>query len=176
MKQYVKKINGKNVYKTRQQITISKNGMTIYNPTEEMILSDGWVEYVTPELTEEQKLFREKNLKRSQIEDYDKSPSVNEFTIQGMPVWLDKDTRAGLMLRLDSEIAVGKQNTTLWYNGYEFILPTEQAKKMLYAIEVYASECYDNTQRHLAIVDKLESIDEVINYDFTTGYPEKLEF
>ena len=24
--------------------------------------------------------------------------------------------------------------------------------------------------------DKLESIDEIVNYDFTTGYPEKLEF
>lgn len=176
MKRYIKTIGGKQVIKPANKIIINKDGMNIFNPTEEMMLEDGWAEYVTPELTEEQKLFREKNLKRSQIEDYDKSPSVNEFTIQGMPVWLDKDTRAGLMLRLDSEIAVAKQETTLWYNGYEFVLPVQQAKQMLYAIEIYASECYDNTQRHLAMVDKLESIDEVINYDFTTGYPEKLEF
>ena len=34
--------------KTRQQIVIRKDGMNTYNPTEEMILADGWVEYVPP--------------------------------------------------------------------------------------------------------------------------------
>lgn len=48
--------------------------------------------------------------------------------------------------------------------------------QMLYAIEVYASKCYDNTQEHLAAIDKLESIDELYIYDFTVGYPEKLKF
>jgi hypothetical protein len=46
MKKYTKEINGKTVIKTRQQIVISKNGMSTYNPTEEMILADGWVEYI----------------------------------------------------------------------------------------------------------------------------------
>lgn len=44
MKRYVK--DGQ--IKTRQQIVICKDGMNIYNPTEEMILADGWVEYVEP--------------------------------------------------------------------------------------------------------------------------------
>ena len=48
MKRYTKEINGKTVIKTRQQIVISKNGMNTYNPTEEMILEDGWVEYIPP--------------------------------------------------------------------------------------------------------------------------------
>lgn len=48
MKRYTKEINGKTVIKTRQQIVISKNGMSTYNPTEEMILEDGWVEYIPP--------------------------------------------------------------------------------------------------------------------------------
>ena len=47
---------------------------------------------------------------------------------------------------------------------------------MLYAIELYASACYDNTQRHLAALDMLEDEDSVKTYDYTTGYPEKLEF
>ena len=47
---------------------------------------------------------------------------------------------------------------------------------MLYALEVYASQCYDNTQRHLATVNGLQSIEEVEGYDYTTGYPTKLEF
>ena len=47
MKKYEK--DGKRY--TRNQIVIRKNGMQIINPTEEMILADGWVEYVAPEVT-----------------------------------------------------------------------------------------------------------------------------
>jgi hypothetical protein len=46
MKQYTKVINGLSVIKNRQQIVIVKGGMSTYYPTEEMILADGWVEYV----------------------------------------------------------------------------------------------------------------------------------
>ena len=46
MKRYFKEIDGKTVYKTRQQIVITKDGMNTYNPTEEMILSDGWRVYI----------------------------------------------------------------------------------------------------------------------------------
>lgn len=48
MKQYTKEIDGKTVIKTRKDIIIHKNGMNTYNPTEEMILADGWVEYIPP--------------------------------------------------------------------------------------------------------------------------------
>lgn len=37
-----------NEIKTQRQIVIRKDGMATYNPTEEMILADGWVEYILP--------------------------------------------------------------------------------------------------------------------------------
>jgi hypothetical protein len=46
MKQYTKVINGLSVTKTRKQIVIKKDGMNIFNPTEEMIFTDGWIEYI----------------------------------------------------------------------------------------------------------------------------------
>lgn len=46
MKQYTKIINGFSIIRNRKQIVINKNDMNIFNPTEEMILTDGWVEYV----------------------------------------------------------------------------------------------------------------------------------
>jgi hypothetical protein len=58
----------------------------------------------------------------------------------------------------------------------QFPLTLENAMKMLYAIELYASACYDNTQRHLAEVNKLENIQDILEYDYKTGYPEKLNF
>lgn len=47
---------------------------------------------------------------------------------------------------------------------------------MLYALEVYASQCYDNTQRHLAELQKLTDVESITAYDYTVGYPEKLHF
>lgn len=52
MKTYIKTIDGRPVIKTRKQIVINLNGMNIYNPTEEMVLKDGWEEYVPEPTTE----------------------------------------------------------------------------------------------------------------------------
>lgn len=48
MKQYTKTINGKTVIKAQSQIVIRKNGMQIINPSEELILADGWEVYEPP--------------------------------------------------------------------------------------------------------------------------------
>jgi hypothetical protein len=112
----------------------------------------------------------------SNIRAYDSSKNVNSFYIQDIEVWLDKATRAGLKLRFEAELSMGKETTTLWYNNMQFPLSVENAVNMLYAIEIYASACYDNTQRHIAVVSKLESIEDVDAYDYTSGYPEKLQF
>lgn len=170
MKKYIKD----NKIKTAKQIIIRKDGKQIINPTEEMILANGWVEYIAP--VYEKTIEDYKRDKKDEILHFDSSEEVNIFYIQGLPVWLDKTTRAGLKLRFEAEIAMGKTDTVLWYNGMQFPLSLEQAIQMLYAIEVYASACYDNTQKHLTTVDILETIEDIENYDYRIGYPEKLEF
>ena len=181
MKQYIKN----NTIKTRQDIVIVKNGMRTINPTEEQILADGWVEYVAPtvesrEVSDEQKakaaLVRARHKLRNEIIAYDSSSEVNAFYMQGQQMWLDKATRAGLSLRFQAEQAIGRDATTLWYEGIMFDLPIATATRMLLAIEVYASECYDNTQRHLAEVSKLQTVEEIDAYDYRFGYPPMLEF
>ena len=89
---------------------------------------------------------------------------------------LDKATRVGLKLRFDAEIASGQTNTTLWYEGTPFNLELANAVHMLNAIELYASACYDNTQRHIATVKSMEMIDDIKFYDYRTGYPDYLRF
>lgn len=189
-KLYTKIIDGDKVTKKRNDIVLKKVrtitdpetgenkdvAMNIFNPTEEMLFEDGWEIYVAPELTPEQILANAKRDKKYDINNYDSSTSVNEFYIQDMSIWLDKSTRSGLMLRFNSELAMKKENTTLWYNGISFTLPLDTAIQMLYALEVYASECYDNTQAHLANVAKLDTLDAVLEYDYTAGYPDKLYF
>ena len=196
MKQYTKQIDGKTVIKTRNEIVLrvkrtitDKDGnikevtAQVINPKEEQLLADGWVEYVAPvapELTEEQKVkaavVRARHKKRNEILEYDKSSEVNSFYVGEMSIWLDKATRAGLLLRFQAEAAQGLVSTSLWYNGTQFPLQVEQAIQMLYAIELYASACYDNTQRHYAAINALTTVDELEQYDYRSGYPDKLRF
>lgn len=177
MKQYIK--NGEIKYAKNIVLKLTdeeNNNMQVFNPTEEMLFENGWELYVEPEPTEEELFNKAKTVKMDEVIRYDSSRDVNEFYIQEMPIWLDKTTRAGLMLRFNSELALKKENTTLWYEGQSFTLPLNTAMQMLYALEVYASECYDNTQLHLANIEKIETKEDLDAYDYRVGYPEKLRF
>ncbi|MBR3591024.1 MAG: DUF4376 domain-containing protein [Alistipes sp.] len=176
MKEYTKQIDGKTVIKPQNEIVVFKDGRQWFNPSHAMLIEDGWEEYVIPEPTEEELLAKAKRAKVREVQLYDSSEEVNIFYIQDLPVWLDKATRAGLKLRFEAELAMGKEQTTLWYGNTQFPLPLSQAVQMLYAIEVYASACYDNTQAHLANIHALTTIEEVEAYDYTYFYPEKLRF
>lgn len=171
MKQYIKD----GVTKYASEIVITKGGMTTTNPTEEMILADGWGEYIEPEPTEEQKLEKAKKDKKHNAKYYGGTP-VDGFYIGETRLWLPLEKRTGLKLRFEAEKASGKTETTLWDNGVQYPLNIETAIQMLYALEVYASMCYDQTQAHLAAIDAMETVEEVESYDHTAGYPEKLRF
>ena len=174
MKEYKKIIDGREVIKSANEIIVRKDGMQTINPSEAQILADGWEIYKRPIYTPTLE-----DVKRSKVDEilaYDSSEAVNEFTIGGQSVWLDKATRAGLLLRFEAESKVGREQTTLWNNGQSYTLPLADAMQMMIALELYASECYDNTQMHLANVQKLDTIEAVEAYDYTIGYPNKLAF
>ena len=176
MRRYKKNIDGKTVIRKANEIIVERDGKVWYAPTHAMLIEDGWKLYTKPQPTEEQKLERAKNKKIAELTAYDKSDAVNIFYISEMPVWLDKETRVGLKLRFEAELAKGKDETTLWHNGIQFPLPLSSAMQMLYALELYASECYDNTARHSANINALTTIEEVEAYDYTLFYPNKLRF
>lgn len=174
MKLYIKNDEIKPINK----IILYKNGQQIFNPTEDLLLEDGWVEYiyVAPEPTEEEIFQEELDIVIYKISQYDSSSNVNGFYMGDTHMWLDKATRVGLMLRFQAEKEAGKEITTLWYNGVKYELNIDIAVVMLNTIELYASSCYDNTQYHLSVVNTIDSVEGLKSYDYTTGYPEKLRF
>ena len=174
MKRYSKVIDGKTIIKRADEIVIKGNGSQTFNPKEDAILADDWVEYEPPVIVPT--LEEIKANKIEAILAYDSSEAVNEFSMGGLPIWLDKATRAGLLLRFEAEAKAGRTSTTLWYNRLPFTLPLTYAQEILIALELYASACYDNTQRHIAEVQKMDSKEAVESYDYTTGYPAKLAF
>ena len=111
-----------------------------------------------------------------QITEYDQSEDVNSFTLQGKTMWLPKETRVGLVNSVTIEKNAGKETTVLWFGGERYELSVDTALQMLSALELYALECYNVTAAHKAAVNALESVEDVVAYDYTQGYPEKLNF
>ena len=111
----------------------------------------------------------------AEIEKHDTSPSVNGFMLNGLRVWLNKDTRVGLMNSTSIAKAMGKKTTTLWFGGMQIEVNCDKAIGLLSALEMYAMECFNVTAAHKAAVEKLQTVEEVLAYDYTAGYPEMLE-
>lgn len=111
---------------------------------------------------------------QEQIDKYDTSPSVNGFMLNGLRVWLNKDTRVGLMNSTQIAKAMGKTTTTLWFGGMQIEVNCDKAIGLLSALEMYALECFNVTAAHKKAVAELNTVEEVLEYDYTQGYPEQL--
>ena len=111
---------------------------------------------------------------QEQIDKYDTSPSVNGFMLNGLRVWLNKDTRVGLMNSTQIAKAMGKTTTTLWFGGMQIEVNCDKAIQLLSALEMYALECFNVTAAHKKAVAELNTVEEVLEYDYTKGYPEQL--
>ena len=109
-----------------------------------------------------------------QIDKYDTSPSVNGFMLNGQRVWLNKDTRVGLMNSTSIAKAMGQPTTTLWLGDVKLVVECDKAIQLLSALEMYALECFNVTAAHKKAVSEMSTVEEVLAYDYTAGYPEVL--
>ena len=111
----------------------------------------------------------------AEIEKHDTSSAVNGFMLNGQRVWLDKATRVGLMNSTSIAKAMGQPTTTLWLGDVKLVVVCDKAIQLLSALEMYAMECFNVTAAHKAAVEKLQTVEEVLAYDYTAGYPKLLE-
>lgn len=109
------------------------------------------------------------------ITDYDSSSAVNSFLLNGIQVWLDKATRVGLMNSTAIAKNMGQEKTSLWLGSYQLEVDCDKAIQLLSALEMYALECFNVTAAHKKAVSELDNIEEVLTYDYKSGYPEKLK-
>lgn len=111
----------------------------------------------------------------AEIEKHDTSSSVNGFILNGQRVWLDKATRVGLMNSTSIAKAMGQPTTTLWLGDAKLVVECDKAIQLLSALEMYALECFNVTAAHKKAVAEMSTVEEVLGYDYTAGYPEMLE-
>ena len=124
--------------------------------------------------TEDEVIAELKKLKNDEITKYHTSSNVNVFSLNGVDVWLDSDTRVGLMNSTTIAKNMGQENTILWLGTVKITVKCDQAIQLLSALEMYALSCFNKTAEHKKNVEALSTINEIVSYDYTVGYPEKL--
>lgn len=182
MKHYTKQIDGKSVIKTLKDIVIKKDGKQTLNPSEEMVLADGWVEYVAPipvEPSEEVLLERARRFKLQELHEYDKSKDVDNCVIvyQGQEIdyWANKEERNDLKNAVRDCITLGRDTYRLDLRdkGISVTIPCETLLQMMAVLEVYAIDCFNKTTDHEFALKSFQTRVEIESYKFQgNGYPD----
>ena len=61
-------------------------------------------------------------------------------------------------------------------SGLYITLHIDEARQLLAALEIYATDCYNVTAMHKVQVNALDTIEDVDAFDITADYPERLVF
>lgn len=150
------------------------DGMMVINPTAEQYEKVGYMPYIEPMPTEEELLNQAVENKVAEIKEYDKSPAVNSFKLNGMDAWINREDRIGTRRAIELDKVNGQTESDIWLNGFLLRVNCDLALQLLDAVGHYAYKAYNCTQAHIHAVREFKSIEEVQKYDYKVGYPEKL--
>lgn len=185
---YGRLIEGKIEYFKPYKGGLLLDGKIIVNPTEAQYNVAGWytIENVNEAGTDhvdgnvlkhyigvERTLEMAKQEKIAELYAYDDSNAVNEFTLNGNVMWVKLAERQNMKQSLD--VLNDEEMWTYWYQLTPITYPVSVFREMLRKVERYAILCKNNTFLHEKNIRELTSIADVDTYDFTTGYPSKLE-
>ena len=153
-----------------------KNGLATTEAVERKVWVYDGVRLETGGMTSEAALTAAaQKMVLAEIEKNDTSSAVNSFMLNGRRVWLDKATRVGLMNSTSIAKAMGQPTTTLWLGDVKLVVECDKAIQLLSALEMYAIECFNVTAAHKKAVSEMSTVEEVLAYDYTAGYPKILE-
>lgn len=124
---------------------------------------------------EEYVLRRIKDIIIDKITKYDVSENVNLFYLQGNPMWLNDIKRTSLIKSTNIRKSQGAITTVLWDDdNNKYDIPVDMALNMLNTLEMFALDCYNMTAQHKKNISEMDSIEDVLNYDYMAGYPKIL--
>lgn len=101
------------------------------------------------------------------------------FTYSGQkfPYWFNAYERTALTSEATQWAEIhGSYRIDARKYGVSFELPTARLLEFLGQLKDYAIRCYNKTSDHLMAVNALGTVDEVVAYDYRSGYPENIEF
>lgn len=118
-----------------------------------------------------------KEAKIAELTEYDNSDAVNDFIVNDtIHAWFTPEERSNYKSSVESAKLLGVDELSLYIGENLFTIPTQQAELMLAQIQLYADNCFMVTKTHKINIENLDTVEAVQNYDFTQGYPEKINF
>ena len=118
-----------------------------------------------------------KNEKLAELAAYDAGTDINDFTVNNeMHAWFTPEMRSNYRNSIDAAKLLGVENLDVFIGDTLVTLPTASAEQMLAAIQLYADQCFIKTTQHEAAIKALNTVEDINNYDYTVGYPTKLNF
>ena len=93
-----------------------------------------------------------------------------EFEYKGKKLWWDKSTRAGLLNLANSST----DNVAILIGDDIISFNLEFLKDLLAQLEVYSSKCLIVTHKHIKAIEKLQTFEDILKYNYTLGYPDKV--
>ena len=93
-----------------------------------------------------------------------------EFEYKGKKLWWNKNTRAGLINLANSST----DNVAILIGDDVISFNLESLKDLLAQLEVYSSKCLIVTHKHIKAIEKLQTFEDILKYDYTLGYPDKV--
>lgn len=150
------------------------DGMVAINPTAKQYEKAGYMPHIEPMPTDAEVLKQTIEAKIEEINAYDKSSAVNSFKLNGMDAWINREDRIGTRRAIELDKANGQTESDIWLNGFLLHVNCDLVLRLLDAVGHYAYKAYNRTQAHIYSVKQMKSVEDVQKYDYTTGYPEKL--
>lgn len=108
--------------------------------------------------------------------EFDKSEEVNSFIYNNRKYWFDKATRVGLINSIEIEQKLNNQTINIWFGKKKVLVDCQVMLNFLYQLEHYAQQCNNVTQQHLVEINQETSLQNLLDFNITAGYPEKIEF
>lgn len=156
-------------------VLLNKKQVTFHTENPTASISEVW----NMKLEEKERTLEQaKSEKLTQITLYDNSTEINGFTINNtITTWFTQLERLNYQRSVEAALDVDTSSTLSFFIGNDiFNVSAIAAKQMLSVIQLYADECFIVTKQHKITVNNLTTVEEVDNYDYKSGYPEKPNF
>lgn len=115
-----------------------------------------------------------KRVMLDEIDSFDSSNAVNSIVINDRSVWIDKNTRMGLRQNIADKKALGQSKITIWMGETPITMSCDKAEEWMCKIENYAFDCFNVTAKHKANIQSMKELEEILTYDISADYPEKI--
>lgn len=141
----------------------TSDGRTIFNASREQWEAEGWKVYVPEPVPVEEKTLEDKKL--------DLLEDARNFKESVMEIRMSREDRVYLRQLAEDLLAEGIQEAQVFDDRDDFIhLPS--FLDWLKDLNVLEYTYRTVLQNHLDAIKKLETEEDVDNYDYTTGYPD----